>query len=334
MSIPNYTCAYQHYYMNSAKGEIRGDKMLFKNPTQGSQNITQYSINEIQCDYSFFNVRAPYNRFVYFQPLGPGNQPLVKEVIIPEGNYSLTDFYSQMLVLLNSMTAETGWVVTKFEMEKNTYKCHLQFMTNGDRRTEIGTFPNLIFAYGLEGGGREYARIVDQNIPGLPAGETDPFYSIALWMMGRQVPTLKNKDLMWSDYVPSYDPLSSQMYLDYYSPTVPQASFDCCLYLVSEFFNNFDTLIYEDVTDETGETDLNITGANISDIWIKIPCSYYNFGDRIWYWPRTPYGFNMVNSNQNVDIKIVDQFNRVVNMNNGNFNLHLIMYFSRETNFF
>lgn len=335
MSRPNFTCSYQHYYMNSAKASTRNGIYFFRNPTQGSSNLTQYSVNEIQCDYSFYNVRAPYNRVTYYQKVGMNGDSVIRELVIPEGNYSITELYSTFQILLNQLSSTTGWVVTKFELEPNSNKCIINWTKNGNQVLATNTFPNIMVSYGLDGGVKSLANAYgDYTLPMLPVNEVNPFYSIILWMLGRQVPSLKNKDLLGTeDLVFSYDSLSNESTLSYTSPTVPQASFDCALYLVSEYFNNFDQTIYEDVTDPSGETDLDITGANISDIWLKIPTSFYNFGDRVWYWPRTPYTFNMTNSNQDVDVSIVDMFNRPVHLNNGNFNLHLVFYFSRDTNF-
>lgn len=334
MSRPNYTCSYQHYYMNSAKCSKRGNIFYFNNPTQGSQNLAQYSVNEIQFDYSFYNVRYPYNRVAYYQKIGMDDKKVIKELIIPEGNYSLQEMYTTFQGILNDISVETGWVVSTFELEPNTNKCKIVWRKNFDQRTEIDSFPNIMLTYGIDGGVFSLAREDGDSVPTGPAGESDPFYSIILWMLGRQVPDLKHKDLIGKDdFKVEFDPLLNETTLTYVSPTIPQASFDCALYLVSEYFNNFDQTIYEDVTDDSGKTDLDITGANISDIWLKVPTSFYNFGDRVWYWPRTPYTFNMTNSNQEVDIKVVDLFNRTVNLNHGNFNLHLVFYFSRDVNF-
>lgn len=337
MSRPNYSCSYQHYYMNSAKASNRGKTYFFKNPTQGTTNLTQYSINEIQCDYSFYNVRAPYNRVGYYQALGSimtGYAPIYKTLVIPEGNYSITELYQTFQAILNEISEDTTWVVSTFELMPNTNKCRIVWKQNGDVRTSVDSFPCIRLAYGIDGGVPTLAKNDPQlNINGVDT-ESDPYYSILLWMLGRQVPTLKHKDIIGKEeLVATYDALTNETSLTYVSPTIPQASFDTSLYLVSEYFNNFDQTIYEDVTDPSGETDLDITGANISDIWIKIPTSFYNFGDRIWYWPRVPFTFNMTNSNQDVDIRIVDMFNRPVEMNNGMFNLHLVFYFSREVNF-
>lgn len=333
MSRPNYTCSYQHYYMNSAKCSKRGNIHYFKNPTQGSANLAQYTVNEIQFDYSFYNVRYPYNRVAYYQKIGMDDKPIIRELVIPEGNYSVQELYTTFQGMLNDISVETGWVVTKFELEPNTNKCKIVWTKNFDQRNEVDSFPNIMLAYGIDGGVYSLAREDGDNVPTLPATESDPFYSIVLWMLGRQVPELTHKDLLGKDLVVSFDPLLNETSLTYTSPTIPQASFDCALYLVSEYFNNFDQTIYEDVTDNSGKTDLDITGANISDIWLKVPTSFYNFGDRVWYWPRTPYSFNMTNSNQEVDIRVVDMFNRPVQMNQGNFNIHLVFYFSRDVNF-
>jgi hypothetical protein len=262
-------------------------------------------------------------------------RPIIKEIIIPEGNYSINELYLTFTALLNGIADETGWVVSKFDIEPNTNKCIIQWQRNGDFTTGQNYWPNFVLGYGLDGGLRAMAH-EDWNVPlpNAPQSENDPFYSIMLWMLGKQKPSLKHKDMIGKyDLVATYDPLSFLTTLTYTSPTIPQASFDTSLYLVSEYFNNSDQTIYEDVTDPSGETDLDVTGANISDIWLKIPTSFYNFGDRVWYWPKTPYTFNMLNSNQDVDIRIVDLFNRRIELNNGNFNLHLVFYFSRDTNF-
>lgn len=304
---------------------------LFNNPTQGNSNLNQYTINEVQMDYSFFNVREPYNHFVMFvrNSMVGGFDFLKYDFTIPEGNYSLQEIYDWVRNAINEKVSETGLLCIKCTLEANTNKLILQFQLNGDISTNQLAWPCFQLSYGLDGGIESQLDV--SKISYKVQGEYDPYYSLMLWSFGRHIPALDHKDILTTDFTAVYDSGPGVTTLTYRSPTLPQAGFDCYAYIVSQYLNNFDAAIYEDALD--GQTDLNITGINISDIWVKIPVSYYNFGDRVWYWPRTPYTFNPKNSNQLVDLRLVDQFNRPLNLNGGNFNFHLVFYQSRETNF-
>lgn len=329
MTTPNFSCTYQHYYLNSVKGKKSGNITLFNNPTQGNGILTQYTVNEIQMDYSFYNVREPYNRFkIIIKDSIPNSTAFKKTVVIPPGNYAIDELYDKIRELMNLEIAQTGWLCTKLELQPNSNKCIMQFTTNGDHSGLVLEYPLFQLSYG-----RGESDGLEGYTDPLPPQEFESFYSIMLWGFGRQVPALSNKNLLSQDYVSVYDSLSDETTLTYISPTIPQAGFDCYVYLVSQYMNDFDTSIYEDTTNTAAGVDLDISGANISDIWIKIPVSYYNFGDRVWYWPRTPYTFSPKASNQLIDIKVVDQFNRTIDLNNGNYNMHLVFYESRETNF-
>lgn len=329
MATPNFSCSYQHYYLNSVKGKKSGDVTFFNNPTQGNGSLTQYTVNEVQMDYSFFNIREPYNQFKLIMRR-IGLPTYTQKIVIPPGNYDITALYDKFRELFNSYVAFTGWLCTKCELEANTYKCVMEFMTNGDVRAHPEIFPSFQLSYGMTD---NTDGIDPKDKDTLPIDETNAFYSIMLWLLGRQIPSLAHKNLSGADYVSEYHSSQDETHIIYKSPTLPQAGFDCYAYLISEYMNNFDTSIYEDVTEDANGNDLNITGANISDIWLKVPVSYYNFGDRVWYWPKTPYTFTPRSSNQLVDIKVVDQFNRPLNLNNGNYNMHLVFYESRDTNF-
>lgn len=317
------------------KGRRAGKVTLFNNPTQGNSALTQYTINEVEMDYSFYNVREPYNRLkMIINKSFVTNLPLEKEIIIPPGNYAIQDLYDMLRTLINLSVAETSWLCTKIDIQPFTNRCIMQFTCNGVRLPGLfaDSYPTFQLGYGTD----DIEDTINTSLKApLPLSEVNPFYSIMLWGFGRQIPGLDRKNLTARDYVSEFNALLNETTLTYISPTIPQASFDCYVYWVSQYMNNFDTTIYEDVTDvaSDGIQDLNVTGANISDIWIKVPTSFYNFGDRVWYWPKTPYTFVPKNSNQALDVSVVDQFNRPIDLHQGNYNMHMVFYESRETNF-
>lgn len=332
MATPNYKCRYQHYLLNSLKAKKIGDVMYYNNPTENSDSLTQYMVNEVVYDYSFFNVRKPYNKFVYYY-VDNNNVKKAQVIEIPEGNYSLDSAFQKFSELVNSYvsTEDTDlapWLVNLVELTENTMRCRIQLTANGNVNPD--QFPCFQLGFGKSSTGITNS-IYNNLLVSKEQAEPESYYSIMLWMLGRQVPELVNKDIVQSDWVKTYDVNSNKTILEYLSPTVPQASFDTCVYLVSNYMNDFDTYISENMTDDVSNTDVNITGANINDIWLKIPVSTCNFGDRVWTWPKTPYSFTPGKSNKMLDVKNVDVFNRPIPSNNGNYAIHMTFYESRDS---
>lgn len=320
MSRPNYQIAYRHTYFASNRVKASGEDRLnpssweFDNPTQAQDRYQQFLVNDVEFDYTFYNCRAPYNQFSIVTGT---NAPVV--MTIPEGNYSITELYSAAMDQMALNALSIGLVCTQLSLKPNSNHCYFVLAKTGDY-TGVTTYdPKVYLSFKNE----------TASTTGIKGDKYGSFSSILRWAFGMQFrggDDIETDGAPTGHFVKSYNSVTNQTLWTFESLLVPQAVFDSYVYFTSDYLNSFDSSTYENVPTE----DDALYGKAIQNIFIKIPTSQYNFGDRVWMTVATPFDWDPIASNQKVDIQICDMFGRQLNLNGGNFAISNTMLQTRD----